>query len=149
MSTQPFRFGEIIDVTITGLRVLAQDEYGLLLERRDGSTEALPLDDQTVATRVTPADGEPQPGDLWRDVNGTMWFAFADLDEDTGDYPTLMCSQDTYSLGSAVEPRRVNHLYGPLELVYRPDPPKPASAPCLDTDCGPDYVAGPDVPVGA
>lgn len=143
-----FRHGEIVDVTVVGLRVLAHDKFGLLVERRDGSTFSVQLDEQTVVTRVIPAEGEPEPGDVWRDVNETVWLAFEDFDEVSGSL-TLMCSQDPHRFGSEMEPRRVNHLYGPLELVYRPDPPKPASAPCLDTDCGPDYVAGPDVPVGA
>ncbi len=82
MST--YQPGEIVDVTIRGARIMeprpgldhiltlayAQAEPGVW------ATISLtrPADDTVTIERVAPAEWPPQPGDLWRDRVGELWF---------------------------------------------------------------------------
>jgi hypothetical protein len=67
--------------------------------------------------RVAPPEWPPQPGDLWRDRNGSAWFA-TDLNDiaETGDpeIAMVLAYEDFHQ-----PPDAVNKNKGPLTLVHR------------------------------
>jgi hypothetical protein len=76
MAIPAYQPGEHVRATIDG-RV--HSVAGVITTITFGRGETLiPLDtgdnDITIA-RVAPADGEPQPGELWTDRHGTEWYA--------------------------------------------------------------------------
>jgi hypothetical protein len=84
--TPMYAVGELVDVTIRGVRVTGTlptrpnwplPEIVLALDEHAGQefTVTLPLVAGVTVERTVPADGEPQPGDLWRDGNGELYFA--------------------------------------------------------------------------
>jgi hypothetical protein len=119
-----FRIGEIVDVTIKGSRVV-----GIGYDDRFDSPwlrVAIPIGDDEMhgrihldapgitVERVAPAKWPPQPGDLWRDNGGTLWFA---VEDDHGTV-TLTCS------GRNRRPAAdILALYAPLTRVHRESEP--------------------------
>jgi hypothetical protein len=83
-----FRIGEHVTATVTG-RVtgvygygahisVAYEPAGTDVERaeRDGEVVSFATESAAVTIeRVAPAEWPPEPGDLWRDRLGTLWFA--------------------------------------------------------------------------
>lgn len=125
MSYQP---GEIVDITIKGARVIDAAETAhragsavhevLVFRYADDSDETMGRVVYTAAKgvsveRVAPAEWPPQPGDLWRDRDGTLWFAV----EEKGHHPAgLMCDSS-----QVWNPAEVGANWSPLTLVHRED----------------------------
>lgn len=110
--TQPtahadYQLGEIVTVAATG-RVLVWDRHGLVIELSPADTLNIALGPGVTVERQVPADGQPKPGDVWRDRYGHSWWC-------TG---TSML--DSYGAGHDWE--HVNRTNGPLTLAYRPEP---------------------------
>ena len=117
--------GEHVDITIRGARVSHRLRIGdrsrettFIIGTDGGADQYLTLPDHpnvSVERRV-PADGEPQPGDIWRDTTGERYFAYGD-------------SNGGVAFCSAIKgyTRSWTHLHaglcGPITLEYRPEPP--------------------------
>lgn len=121
-----YKPGEIVDITIRGARVLANgtDDLGRpFLEFTHGEQNVLAAverDDHAVTIeRVTPAEWPPQPGDLWRDSDGDVWFAYGLVFDGDG-LKALRCANGAKVLGPWGSDD-VNQQYGPLVLVHRED----------------------------
>jgi hypothetical protein len=94
------------DATFTG-----EDTDDGLLAQRDGFNAGynflIPRD--ATLERACPADGEPQPGELWCDRHGYAWFV-----RDGGRMVSTTGRDFPWTVVNADE--------GPLTLVYRPGP---------------------------
>jgi hypothetical protein len=117
--------GEAVDVTIRGAVFAYADPFGATFHYPgrgpDGGVKdryvTVDLADGTVRVeRAIPADGEPQPGDLWRGGEGHLYAAVRkDLHPDPG----LV----NVSTGTAFTSWRHVHahpLLGPIALDHRP-----------------------------
>ncbi len=120
--TAKYTPGEIVDITIKGVRVQCHtDEDTLEFEYTTelGTVEGVVAVDCANVTveRVAPAEWPPQTGDLWRDQRGNVWFA-ADLhDIEETDRPEIYM---VAAYGDHhVVPDRCNENFGPLTLVRR------------------------------
>lgn len=84
MSEQHFQPGEIVDISIKGVRI--SDTSHIRVAIQDESGEVWVLPPQAAITRIAPAEWPPRPGDLWRDKHGELWFihksAFAGQGDD-------------------------------------------------------------------
>jgi len=117
--------GEEVSINLTG-KVFVHDAQGLILHRTGGGTYAVPVEDVEI-TRLTPADGIPKPGELWRDNLDQDWFCY------TPDY--LIDANDQRCMWTDL-----NESAGPLTLVYRPGPAvdhiaEPAASPGCAYGC--------------
>jgi hypothetical protein len=107
-----FQVGEIADITIKGVRIAAvpiagqNDTFAIIDEH--GNRYRMPP--QAAVERVAPADWPPQPGDLWRDQGGTLWFAV----ESETRAVVLTCNGKNRRPAVAI-----SDLYSPLTLVHR------------------------------
>lgn len=128
--------GEIVDITIRGARIEAEYEDGLTVDIAPENPSAMPVDlpwgPDLAVERRAPAEWPPQPGDLWRDRNGDLWFGCrycADPDDnadwegcnDDG-WRTVLTPSDGGPYGnSSKRPDAVNQQFGPMALVHRED----------------------------
>lgn len=143
-----YRHGEIVDITIRA-RVEEVCHHGFEDGHELKFTYTAPsgtpfgsgvvydAPDVTIA-RVIPADGEPQPGDLWIDRDGQTWFCarhLADF-EDKADlkgvnedgWRPVLVPVNVGPYGSPpMRPEQVNREHGPLALVYRPERSEPST----------------------
>ncbi|MEV7011584.1 hypothetical protein [Streptosporangium sp. NPDC051022] len=124
---EQYKVGERVRVIVEGAVAHVTDgeelypgELTIALENPAGLYDVtVPLDAVTVE-RLVPAEGEPQPGDIWKDSLGVERFAY--LDSPNGEI--LLQDAD-----GVVNLWRHFHIeYGPLTKVYRP---KPAEEPTL------------------
>lgn len=116
-----FKSGEIVDVTIKGVRVDDQHPDGtvtIIADHSDGGTATWQMPPQAAIGRVAPAEWPPQPGDLWKDEHGSFWFAFwgADACE-----VFMVPSDPARGELNTPMPDRVLLMVGPLTLVHRED----------------------------
>jgi hypothetical protein len=116
-----FQPGEIVDITIKGVRVewvnstdmnvWATDEVdtdtGVNLGERITISHVAP---NITVTRVAPVDWPPRVDDLWRDSLGNVWFATAARQG----RPML-----TNRHGTSSDANQVNQAYGLMVLVHR------------------------------
>jgi hypothetical protein len=102
--------GEEIQITLKG-QVTAHDEAGLVIQvAADWYFTVLPTDTTAAAiTRLIPAEGIPQVGDLWRDCGDVDWFV-------------RDCRRMLNGEGKDLPWTVVNDSCGPLRLIYRPGP---------------------------
>jgi hypothetical protein len=129
-----FQPGEVVDITITGARVVSHDQP-------DDDPPTITFTVQNSTTPVTipapswngievvpkaPAEWPPQPGDLWHDGADRLWFAFDATDYDADEKPkgVRLCGTSAYGDGAEQVPDNVNKLYGPMTLVRRDDRPQ-------------------------
>lgn len=131
MSKHDYRDNESVDITIRAtVRGVFDDEgepviaFEYQAPGRDDVFANLTLTDAVTVKRITPAEGEPKPGDVWRDGEGCEWFAHS---LSRSDYVTMRDST-----GNDFTPARVNEVWGPLTLVYRPES-TPKAGPVLAT----------------
>jgi hypothetical protein len=113
-----FAPGDIVDITIKGVRVAHESPVGLLtiVDEHGG---LFPMPPQAAIERGTP---DVQPGDLWRDCNGDLWFGRLDQDFDSSrpnEIQLIPAKGDMDYL--PVRPAGVAHDCGPLTLVHRED----------------------------
>lgn len=113
-------YGETVTICATG-KVSVFDGHGLIVELAQGGRVNVAFGPDVTVDRQVPADGEPQPGDLWTDVHGQRWFAIEDWHEDQPPRVRL-CGESPYGMGANEDPVKVNQRCGPLTLVYRPEP---------------------------
>jgi hypothetical protein len=112
-----YRSGEVVEITISGARVAQRqpDAPAQILVQFD--TDAAPYEWTfplgvfgVNVERVAPPEWPPQPGDLWRDRDGSPWFAI-----DRGDDGCYLVRRDGHH-DSAVQ---IASCYGPMELERR------------------------------
>lgn len=79
-----YQAGEVVTVTIERLVVTAwasrqRELYGHTEGDSDGhrGVHRIALRPGVDVMRLVPADGQPQPGDIWRDQYGGIWVAMA------------------------------------------------------------------------
>ncbi|MET8985934.1 phiSA1p31-related protein [Nonomuraea wenchangensis] len=142
--TSQYRHGEIVDITIRA-RVEEVCHHGFAdgheLKFTYTAPSGTPFGNGVVydapsvtIVRVTPADGEPQPGDLWKDRDGQTWFCArhlpdfenkADLEgaNEDGWRPVLVPINVGPYGSSPMRPEQVNREHGPLVLAHRPAQP--------------------------
>lgn len=121
-----FKPGEIVDIAIKGVRVTDSKhseedgpEITVLLDCEIGSgpiqmPAAWPM---VTVERVAPAEWPPRPGDLWRDQDGTVWFAADVRDIDETDVPKIVMVYPHED--HRLPPGKLNQQSGPLALVHR------------------------------
>ncbi|MFD0884708.1 hypothetical protein ACFQ08_09115 [Streptosporangium algeriense] len=114
-----YQLGERVRVIVEGLITHMEpaanacpEELTVELEHSAGGYGVtVPLDTVTIE-RLVPADGVPQPGELWRDRHGRTWFAHENsLNADIA----LRCTDGDCHLW-----RSANMNYGPLTRTYPP-----------------------------
>jgi hypothetical protein len=126
-----FKPGEVVDITIKGVRVHQLDDHGCVSILADSHhpdahhgaiQDSFQMPPQAAVTRVAPAEWPPQVGDLWRDQFGDLWFAYQGYGPDGETYVGLRCAIDkvTEAWGDQIV-HSVNQEYGPLTLVHRED----------------------------
>ncbi|WP_433364278.1 hypothetical protein [Streptosporangium sp. CA-115845] len=129
-----FHIGETLNVGYYGVKVvditdLGDAEITVELDCVLGTYRlTVPLGVAEVQ-RVIPAEGELQPGDVWKDSTGNPWFAaryYPDYDnkEDSrgvnaDGWRTVLVPEDISEAGAPKRPEDVNQDYGPMTLVYR------------------------------
>jgi hypothetical protein len=69
------------DLTVAELTITVETEHGLFdvtvpLPAPTSTSERKPV----TVRRLAPADGPPQPGDVWQDADGGRWFAVRHTD---------------------------------------------------------------------
>ena len=114
MAEPKFQPGDIVEVTIRG-RFERVDDVGLA-DVLAGNWRARGhlRNEQVVVQRVTPAEGEPEPGDLWRDGKGELYFARKERG-----VGVVLVDTDIIASGKHYHQwREVHERYG-LSLVYR------------------------------
>jgi hypothetical protein len=134
VSGQEFGPGEVVDITIRGVRVggrgMPQDPGRLCVDLGpwdDGVNQGrewfltIPSSvDAVTVTRVAPPEYPPRAGDLWRDRDGQLWFGVdvTDYDADKIAFGVELQGQNTYTYGRWAADE-INKRYGPLTLVHR------------------------------
>lgn len=132
---QQFQLGEIVDITIKGVRVFDQDRFG-----RVGITAETPGTDipgyyqmppQAAITPVAPANWPPQPGDLWRRTDFAqpdpaddepdlgLWFAHFDHAIDRGDSRLMLVPAHGDIEYAETNPEKLRASGGRWTLVHR------------------------------
>lgn len=138
MAAEQFEVGEHVDITIRNVKVVntfkdtplnASTRTVLVFKLPSEDTErdrsyTAPIYDDVTVKRVAPAEWPPQPGDLWRDREGELWFAYV-VHEQRSSYVDMRCEDD----GKGLPPfgddgvGGVNERFGPMTLVHRePEP---------------------------
>ncbi|WP_326646102.1 hypothetical protein OG884_15735 [Streptosporangium sp. NBC_01755] len=129
----PYQVGETVDITLRNAVIIHSVNGYLDIELPDHEQMCVQVDgDGIEITRRVPAEGEPQPGDVWSDRTGDLWFAarhYPDYDnrEDSrginGDgWRTVLVPDRVGEQGSPVRPEFVNEQYGPLKRQFRARP---------------------------
>lgn len=120
-----FQVGEVVDVTIKGVRVDAVHTDGtpdIIAEDSAGLATVWALPPQAAVERVAPAEWPPQPGDLWRDQDGDLWYGLLVDDDDTEDESYIVLRPGRTSKHPSYvnsDNDGVRRTYGPLTLVRR------------------------------
>lgn len=105
-----YRHGETVNVTIPSAKVVSIYGGRIVVSTDDGTQYEVPT---TVAiSRVTPADGEPKPGELWSDASGAEWYVTGR----SGSKGWVMARADGWEDSWP----KVNESYGPLTRTHRP-----------------------------
>ncbi|MGH3379525.1 MAG: hypothetical protein ACRDP6_32800 [Actinoallomurus sp.] len=130
------RPGELVDVTIKGVRVDAVHPDGtpdIIADDSDGLATVWVLPPQAAIERVAPAEWPPQPGDLWRDRDGDLWFGL--LDDNDEELLTVLSPGRTSKHPAFIDSGNdtIQRDHGPLALVHREEP---ESVFCAGSDCG-------------
>ncbi|MFI7532618.1 hypothetical protein [Streptosporangium sp. NPDC049376] len=110
-----YKLGERVRVIVEGLIThiapacdAFPEELTVDLEHSAGPYGVtVPLDTVTIE-RLVPADGVPQPGEIWRDRHGTDWFAHQG-------YPPVALRATT---GQLAPWPTIDRERGPLTKVY-------------------------------
>lgn len=72
----PYQVGETVDITLRGAVIRDVDINYLDLRLPDGEEICVDPATQGIEVRRSiPAEGMPEPGDVWQDGHGGLWFA--------------------------------------------------------------------------
>ncbi|TYK47183.1 hypothetical protein [Actinomadura decatromicini] len=111
-----FTPGEVVDITIKGVRINEQDGHGcvsiIAVDCFDAERASWRMPPQAEVTRVAPAEWPPRHKDVWRDRNGALYLV---VETHRGDL--LMNGTDCGRHGIDY----VSRTHGPLTLVHRED----------------------------
>lgn len=107
--------GEIISVSLESLRVIEADERQITVEVGADTRLSIPRYALMKIERIAPADGSPQPGDVWLDRNGFCWHAVQVGWGETSEIRLISATGG----GDTCEVSQVLNRYGPLTLAYR------------------------------
>lgn len=110
-----FQPGEIVNITIRGVRVRSGPTKGALvlgMSILDETGAAFIMPPQAEIRRVLPAEWPPQVGDLWRDRNNELWFVV--VNEVADGIPVVLFG----SASGGATPDEVLRM-APLTLVHR------------------------------
>lgn len=121
MTIDRFTPGEIIDIAISGARVLAASGNHIDIEIAAERELTIGIDTPSVEiVHRIPAEGPPRVGDLWRDRHGDLWFATTGWDMDNKEYVSLTCTKAKTldGWGDQIVYYALRQ-YGPFTLVYR------------------------------
>lgn len=131
---EQFIAGEYVDITARNVKVVNtfQDtplntttRTVLVFKLPGEDTErdrsyTVPIYGDVTVERVAPAEWPPQPGDLWRDAGGELWFAYV-IHREHSSYVEMRCEDTSKGLppfgDDGVD--GVNKRYGPMTLVRR------------------------------
>lgn len=121
MTTERFTPGEIVDIAISGVRVLSVSPHCIDVEIAAERELRIGTDEGNIEiTHRVPAEGIPRVGDLWRDREGDLWFASTGWDMDNNEYVSLTCTKAKHLHGWGDQiVYYVLRQYGPLTLVHR------------------------------
>ncbi|MFY1669515.1 hypothetical protein ACN27G_06105 [Plantactinospora sp. WMMB334] len=129
---QKYEVGERITALIRDARVEEADDSGRLVLTYGGNWRAVVHtgSGQVGITRMTPADGVPQPGELWRDQAGQLWFARGTADR------VLLIGADAKTQHPGMTAMDWQSVHrgdtGPIRRIWRDD--VPADLPVGDVD---------------
>jgi len=108
-----FQPGEIVDLTIKGVCIARpRSATSVTIVDEHGITYQMPP--QASVERIAPAEWPPQPGDLWRDRDGSVWLACRVGNGDVS-IITMICADGVADRAH----EQVLARLGPLTLVYR------------------------------
>lgn len=110
-SKEMFQVGEIVDITLTGVRITRTNRADELVEYQypDGGSGMVTVTGNPGlnVARVAPAEWPPRPGDVWHDAKGRPWMAVARK----WMYPASGAREEAHE--------QVLAGYGPMTLVHR------------------------------
>lgn len=120
------QYGEVVDIHITGARTSSMMPDGSVLFEVGDHVVSLRPEPGVAVTRSQPADGEPEPGDVWRDQVGNAYAAIR------ADAPLLPDGAVMWlhrvDTGHATQWQSVHKgPTGPIRLVHRLDQAEPLS----------------------
>ena len=109
-TTPPYLPGERVRVTFTAT-IAGTDDDGTVRAQLDGFNGGYHfiVPAEARLERERPAEGEPAPGELWRDRKGTDWFVG-------------VSGRMSNRLGTDLPWTMVNADCGPLTRIYQPGP---------------------------
>lgn len=107
--------GETVNITLAYARVLEHEHGASLTVEVGGHRLTVPLGPGTTTTvdRYRPADGWPEPGEIWSDADGWLWAAVGDR-EHAGVWLIHVQSGERMGVGE------LNMMSGPLRRIWRP-----------------------------
>lgn len=111
--TDAYLPGETVNITLANARVLEHERDTGLTVEVGGHRLTVPLRLDTTVDRRRPADGWPEPGEIWCDADGRLWAAVTDR-EHAGVWLVNVHSGERLRVGE------VNAMRGPLRRTWRP-----------------------------
>jgi hypothetical protein len=119
-----FKIGELINVTMRGLRIESIDDVGIAQCSLPGEAwrPTVNLRAEVDIERVAPEQWPPRHGDLWCDASGRLWAGMqvTTEDDDTVDEPyVVLIAVDAAKRSRSFDQREVLENYGPVSLQYR------------------------------
>jgi hypothetical protein len=139
--------GEVVDLTIRASVSYLDDDGSATFHfpRSEGDVDhylKVHLANPNVTvSRSIPADGQPQPGDLWRDRHGKLYAAVMPSSElEETELGVLLKPVDGRGRYAPWEVIHADRLLGPIALEHRP---RPTPAQVAEAALTPDAAAVP------
>lgn len=116
MTTPEFQIGDLVDITVKGVRVLALGSATVTIGVAEHEAQLPML--CTEVTHAVPPEWPPQRADLWRDREGLLWAAMYRHNEARAPFIEL---EPTDGRRAPLADRNewLRRERGPLTLVYR------------------------------
>jgi hypothetical protein len=119
MGNTSYAPGEVVDLHFAGSVVTDAGEGFITVQTaHDEVTLSTEAPDCRIV-RVTPADGAPRPGEVWRDAHGQIWFARGD-DKRVAFYGADSKAQ--HPGGVSLDWQAVHRDTGPIERIWTEQP---------------------------
>jgi hypothetical protein len=111
--------GERVSLVISDAAVTAADADTVTIDAAGVRLVVQTVGSGIEINRVWPAEGEPLPGEIWRDSKGGLWFVAA------GEHDTVMVgrSRDQHPGFMSLSWDVVNRTAGPIRRVWRDTAP--------------------------